>query len=239
MVKVELHAHTALDPVDRIAHTTRQLIDHAAALGYGALAVTLHDRYYDPQDDREYARARGLVLIAGIERSVNRRHILLLNFPPACAAVRTFDDIRRLKREHPRGLVIAPHAFYPAPSALGADADACADIIDAVEVNSMFTRWLNFNTRAERWARAHGKPLVGNTDLHLLRQLGTTYTLVHARPDPDAICAAIRAGRVEVRSSPLPTLQAAWTFGLMCAGGAAGRAKARLARRSPAANELH
>ena len=59
------------------------------------------------------------------------------------------------------------------------------------------------------WARAHALPLVGNTDLHLLEQMGTTYSLVDAEPTPDAICAAIRAGRVEVRRSPLTLPRAA------------------------------
>jgi hypothetical protein len=36
-----------------------------------------------------------------------------------------------------------------------------------------------------------------------LRQLGTTYSLVDAARDPDAICAAIREGRVEVEATPI------------------------------------
>jgi predicted metal-dependent phosphoesterase TrpH len=235
VIKVELHAHTALDPVDYIPHSTRQLIDRAAALGYGALAVTLHNRYYDPEPDRAYAAARGIVLIGGIERTIHRRHVLLVNFPRACAAVTTFDDVRRLKREHPRGLVIVPHAFYPTPTALSTDADRCADFVDAVEVNAMFTWWLDFNRRALGWAHAHGKPLVGNTDLHLLEQLGTTYTLVDAPPEADAICDAIRAGRVDVRATPLPPLRAAWIFARMLGGGAVGRLRAVARRLSPAA----
>ncbi len=231
MLKVELHAHTGLDPVDYIPHTTRQLIDRAAELGYDALAVTLHNRYYDPLADREYARERGIVLIPGIERTLHRRHLLLINFPSDCAAVSSFDDVRILKRRYPHGLVIAPHAFYPTPSAMRSDSDSCRDLIDAVEVSSMFTPWLDFNRRAITWARAHGKPLVGNTDLHLLEQLGTTYTLVDAAPDPDAICEAIRAGRVELRSSPLPSVRAAWIFARMLGGGAVGRLRAVLGGR--------
>ena len=87
MLKVELHAHTGLDPVDYILYSTRQLIDRAAALGYGALAITLHNRYYDPAGDQEYAGLKGIVLIPGIERTIHRRHILLLNFPAACQEV--------------------------------------------------------------------------------------------------------------------------------------------------------
>jgi hypothetical protein len=49
-------------------------------------------------------------------------------------------------------------------------------------------------------------PLVGNGDVHQLEQLGTTYSLVDTsdRPTANAVCAAIRDGRVEVRSQPLP-----------------------------------
>ena len=45
------------------------------------------------------------------------------------------------------------------------------DLIDAVEYNAMYTRAINFNRRVPEWARAHGKPVVGNTDLHRLAQL--------------------------------------------------------------------
>jgi predicted metal-dependent phosphoesterase TrpH len=223
MLKVELHAHTAPDPADYIPHSTRQLIDRAAELGYGALAITLHDRYYDPAADADYARSRQVVLIPGIERTVERRHMLLLNFPSDCMAVRSFEDLRALRLRHPQGLVVAPHAFYPTGTAMGADADRHADLVDAVEVNSMFISWLNYNTRAIAWAQAHGKPIVGNTDLHLLEQLGSTYTLVDAEPNADAICAAIKAGRVQVRSEALSTVRAVWVFGRMLLFGLIGR----------------
>jgi predicted metal-dependent phosphoesterase TrpH len=223
VLKVELHAHTDRDPLDRIGHSVRDLIDRAASLGYQALAVTLHNRYFDPVDDAAYARERGIVLVRGIERTINHRHVLLVNFPAACADVRSFDDIAALKRHSPCGLVIAPHPFYPITSALRGDLESHADLVDAVEVNSMYTRFVNFNHRAIRWARAHGKPLVGSTDLHLLDQMGTTYTLVNAEADATAICEAIRAGRVEVRSEPLSTVRAGWIFARMVVSGLMGR----------------
>jgi hypothetical protein len=81
----------------------------------------------------------------------------------------------------------------------------------------MFTRALNFNRLAERWARRHGKPMVGNGDVHRLYQLGTCYSLVDAERTPDAICAAIREGRVRVAARPLSIVQAARTIGDMFA----------------------
>jgi predicted metal-dependent phosphoesterase TrpH len=222
VLKVELHAHTDRDPLDRISHSTERLIDHAAALGYQALAITLHDRYVDPAPYAAYARDRGLVLIPGIERTIGRRHVLLLNFPPACAGVRTFEDIAKLKASA-NGLVVAPHPYYPIPSALRGCLHEHRHLFDAVEVNAMYTRLVNFNARAIRWAHAHGKPLIGNTDLHLLEQMGTTFTLVDAPADADAICEAIRAGRTEVRTTPLSTIGAASIFSRMVAAGIAGR----------------
>lgn len=225
MLKVELHAHTSQDPCDYIPHTTRELIDRASELGYGALAITLHDRHYDPAPDQAYAQARGLLLMQGIERTIDGRHVLLINFPKESEAVASFDDLRALKRRHPDGLVIAPHAFYPIGSAMRADAERHADLIDAVEVNSVFTSSIDFNQRAVRWAREKGKPIVGNTDLHLLEQMGTTYTLVDvpAGAGADAICAAIRAGRVELRSTPLSVFRAASVFLRMVVAGLIGR----------------
>ena len=220
MLKVELHAHTAHDRADRVAHTTRDLVEHAMGLGYHALAVTLHDIQRDNTRDAAWARERGFVLIGGIERTIEGVHILLINFPAhATPLVRRFEDIPRLKAAHPRGLVVVPHAFYPVGSAMGARLDTHASWVDAMEVSAMYTRYLNFNDRAIAWARTHRKPLVGNTDLHLLAQMGTTFTLVDAEPDPDAICEAVRAGRTEVHTTPLATGKAGRLFAGMVLGG--------------------
>jgi predicted metal-dependent phosphoesterase TrpH len=202
VIKVDLHTHTGDDPVDLIPYSTTELIDRAAHLGYGALAITLHNRQLDVADLVSYAAARGLVLIPGIEQTVEGKHVLLINFRHGAEDVRTFADLSRLKAREP-GLVIAPHAFFPSPACLWSRLDRYADLFDAVEYNAMFTRRLNFNERAVAWARARGKPIVGNGDVHRLRQLGTTYSTVDAPPDAAAICAAIAAGRVRHEASPL------------------------------------
>ena len=222
VLKAELHTHTDLDPKDRIPHSTTQLLDRAADLDYQVIAITLHDRYFDPAPYLAYARERGLVLLSGIERTIAGRHVLLINFGPECASVRTFDDLAKLKARA-SGLIIAPHAFYPIASALGHRLVSHAPVFDAVELNFMYTRRIDFNRQAVAFANAHAKPLVGNTDLHRLDQLGTTYSLVDADPDPDAICDAIRAGRVEVRTEPIGLGRAGLTMTRMVIGGLLGR----------------
>jgi predicted metal-dependent phosphoesterase TrpH len=208
MLKVDLHLHTADDPVDRIPYTTTDLIDRAAELGYQALAITLHERQLDLRRFVPYAAERGIVLIPGLERTIEGKHVLLINFAEGAEDVNTFADLARLKRRR-SGLVIAPHPFFPAPSCLWGDLDRHADLFDAVEFNAMFTRLVNFNVLAERWAARHGKPIVGNGDVHRLRQLGTTYSLVDAPADPAAICAAIADGRVRIEHRPLAFTEAA------------------------------
>ena len=99
--------------------------------------------------------------------------------------------------------MVAPHPFFPAGHSLFGRLTAHADLFDAVEVNAMFTTTLNFNRPAEAWARRHGKPMVGNGDVHRLVQLGTTYSLVDAEPNASSICAAIAAGHVRVVSRPI------------------------------------
>jgi predicted metal-dependent phosphoesterase TrpH len=207
-MKVDFHTHTADDPLDAIPYSTMQLIDRAAALGYGALAITLHERQLDLAPLASYAAERGIVLIPGIEQTIEGKHVLLINFRRGTERVKTFAELERLKASEP-GLVIAPHAFYPTQTCLRRALDRYGELFDAVEYNAMFTTSLNFNTPAEAWARAHGKPMVGSGDVHRLRQLGTTWTEVDARADADAICAAVAMGRVRVHASPLAWRDAA------------------------------
>ena len=202
MLKVELHAHTADDPLDAIPHTTVQLIERAAEMGYDAVAITLHDRQLDVGPYRSYAADRGITLIPGIERTIEGKHVVLLNFRRGAEDVHTFGDLAALKRGE-AGVVIAPHAFFPGGTCLRGLMDRHADLFDAVEYNAMFTASLNFNTTAVRWAAAHRKPMVGAGDIHRLRQLGTTCSLIDAPRDADAICTAIRDGRVQVEATPI------------------------------------
>jgi predicted metal-dependent phosphoesterase TrpH len=241
MIRVELHAHTADDRHDRLPHTARDLIARAGALGYGALAITLHDSTFDPAPLAAFAREHGVRLVRGCERTIHEKHVLLLNYPAdAARAVRHLDDLAPLKAQHPDGLVIAPHPFYPIPSALGrASLDAYRGVWDAVEVNAMHVRGLDWNREAIAWATANGVPLVGNGDVHRLSQLGRTWSEVDvdvpdAMADAEAvaaICGAIRAGRVRVETAPIPHWRAALIFVQMSISGTLGRLQERRDRR--------
>lgn len=215
MLKIDLHIHTADDPRDRLVHSSYDLLDRAARLGFHALAITLHEKQLNSPSLTSYARELGITLIPGVERTVEGKHVLLLNFPPKAESARTFEDVARLKSRS-RGLVVAPHPFFPGRNCLGRVLTGRRDLFDAVEYSYFHTAWADFNRGAVEWASAHGKPLVGNSDLHDLQQLGRTFSLVdESDTSADAICDAVRRGSVAVRSSPVPLLELTSVFGGM------------------------
>jgi predicted metal-dependent phosphoesterase TrpH len=218
LLKVDLHLHTSEDPHDIIRHDAYALIDRASELGFDALAITLHDRQLDDRALADYAKARRIVLLPGVERTIGGKHVLAINFPKTVEQVRTLGELAVLKARC-NGLVVAPHPFFPDSACLRSQMDSHADLFDAVEWSYFWTRATNFNARAVRWARRHGKAVVGNSDLHHLRQLGWTYSWVEAEPEPAAICEAIRAGRVTVQTEPVPVVELARTLGgMLCSG---------------------
>ena len=234
VLKVDLHLHSREDPLDNIAHDAFALVGRAACLGFDALALTLHDRQLADRRVFDYARAHGIVLIPGIERTIRGRHVLLINFSKAAEEVVTFDEVAKLKTTG-NGLVIAAHPFFPDRKCLRAMIDERPDVFDAVEWSYFWTKGINFNARAARWAEAHGKPLVGNSDTHDLRQLGRTYSWVESERHPDAICEAIRNGRLTLHTEPASPLELALVFGGMVARGLLpkGRRPSTLDRTSP------
>lgn len=204
MIKADLHLHTSEDPCDWIRHSAGDLIDRAAELGYGALAITLHDSQLESERLRAQARDRGIILIRGIERTIEGRHVLLLNFPARVAlSIGSFAELAEARRRT-RGLVVAPHPFFPGHSCLQSALDEHAELFDAVEWSYFWTRAVDFNTRAAVWAAERGLPVVGSSDMHDIRQLGRTFTLIDAPDDADAICEAVRVGRITLRTEPAP-----------------------------------
>jgi hypothetical protein len=209
MLKVDLHMHSGEDPKDGLRYPATALIDRAAELGYGAIAVTLHCRVIE--DDRvfEYARQKGLLLIRAVEWSIEGGDVLLYNITQHEAEkLNTFDDLRAYRRARGEDLlVIAPHPFYPRGHSLGRRFEPNIDLFDAVEYAQIHLPWFDkFNQRAVRIAQRHGKPVVANSDAHNLWMFGRHYTLVDAEPTMSSIFRAIREGRVQPHS-PTVTVQ--------------------------------
>ena len=200
--RVELHSHCQGDPLDRIGHTIFEHIDQAKKVGLDAIAVTWHRKVCFLPEAEAYARKRGVLLIAGMEAEIDKRHLVVLNVREGdLAPATTWDEIRDLRRRRPDVFVLAPHPFYPHPSCLGRRLQGNADCIDALEWCMLHLDWLpgqmNPNLRAARWAHQHGKPMIACSDAHALEIIGKNASFVEADElTPVALFRGIRAGRV-------------------------------------------
>jgi predicted metal-dependent phosphoesterase TrpH len=204
MVRVDFHHHIDADPVDGkfVRHSAGALIDHAAAVGLQVLAITCHESVPYDNDATRYAAERGVLLLRGMEATVEGHHVLLLNFPEFPPGVCSMEEIAARKTRD--AMVIAPHPFYPVGLGMGDTLAKYPGIFDAVEFSGMYTPLTRrFNRRAADYARHVGMPVVGNSDTHFLWQLGRTYTLVDAPAEPAAVIRALRYGRMQLVTRPL------------------------------------
>jgi hypothetical protein len=203
-LKVDLHIHTAEDPQHQIRYTAKELISIAADEGYDVLAITNHQCLTFNKKLSAYATERGILLIPGIEVTLRRRHVVLLN-PPSGRSFPDFSSLSAMQR--PDALVMAPHPYFPNPYSLNKLLVKHLEYFDAIEYCHFYSPGINFNHMALTVSQTYGIPVVGNSDAHFLSQLGTTYSLIHAEKDPESIFQAIRERRSEVVTRPLSPLE--------------------------------
>jgi predicted metal-dependent phosphoesterase TrpH len=202
-LKVELHTHTDFDPQDQIDYSAHQLIDEAARQSFEVLAITCHDALQWSPSLAEYAASAGILLIPGVEATIEGKHVLIYGLEHFREPM-TFKQLRALRQSHPNVFTIAPHPFFPGGSCLGQKLVRYHDCFDAIEYSHFYTRRINFNERAVRAASALNRPLLGTSDVHVLRQLGKTYTfLTVADRNLVSVATAIKAGQVELVTAPM------------------------------------
>jgi predicted metal-dependent phosphoesterase TrpH len=208
MLRADFHHHLNTDPIDGffVQHSAGDLIDRAVAVGLNVLAITCHESVPYDGDASRYAAQRGVILLRGMEATVDGQHVLLINFPEFPPGICTIEDIAARKTRE--ALVVAPHPFYPAGIAGGDVLAAHRGVFDAVEFSGLYTALTpQFNKRAIDFAKTAGLPVVGNTDTHFLWQVGHTMTLIDAPLESAGVIDAIRRGRVQLATRPLSWAQ--------------------------------
>src|SRR6266581_4486795 len=78
-IKVDLHIHTLDDPKDVIDYSAHQLLERARHLGFGVLAITLHDAVFDRPEVFAEAAAMGILLIPAAEVRLQGADVIILN----------------------------------------------------------------------------------------------------------------------------------------------------------------
>ena len=205
-LKADLHLHT-WEGERYIGYDARSLIDRVARNGFQVLSITNHDMVTFSEDLDAHARDRGVLLIPGVEATIEGKHVLLYNIDVPPERIRTFADLRRLKG--PEWLAVAAHPFFPGSTCLRRRLVEEIDLFDAIEFSHFYTRQIDFNRPAVSLAQEVGLPLLGTSDGHLVQQFGTTYSQIEGELTVESILMAIRKGRVQVVSEPLTLRQLA------------------------------
>jgi error-prone DNA polymerase len=112
----ELHAHSNFSFLDGASHP-EELVEEAARLGLGALALTDHDGLYGVVRFAEAARALGVPTVFGAELTLGRRHPQLgiadpgVPEPPAGGAEQVRPAPSRPRLTRPRAGHVTPGGF--------------------------------------------------------------------------------------------------------------------------------
>ena len=192
MFDVDLHAHTRFfhwsegrptpfDPVgaQALAATSRWR-------GLDGVALTNHDYYSDLS-----AGADTPVFLPGIEVSTTRGHVLVVGpDPPVYTEPHALTPEEAVTIAHDGDCA----AIIPHPYRRGTVLESAADF-DAVEINGKHPSSAD---QVRRLAEDLDLPIVAGSDAHFPFEAGRAYTRIDADElTPDAVVAAIRAGRVE------------------------------------------
>ena len=205
MLKADFHIHTSEDPYDTwISYSAKELINRASRLGFNVLAITNHSRVTYNKKLANHAKDKGILLIPGIETWIQGKEVIILNAPKQAEKIRTFDELRRLKKTHPSSCILAPHPFYPKKEALQKSLSEHIDLFDGIEYCHYYCRLYNpYNKKAIRKAKKHNKPLIGTSDSHQVLQFNKTYSLIDADMDVDSVIDAMKQNKVKLRTRPL------------------------------------
>ena len=203
-IKVDLHIHTHDDPRDVIDYSAHQLLERARSLGFGVLAITLHDAVFDRPEVFADAAAMGILLIPAAEIRLQGADVIILNVTAEeILQLKDFDDLRQLRARRGTSIfTIAPHPFYVLGASVGSRLLDEIDCFDAIELCHFHKGLLNPNRRARAVAARFGKPLIATSDAHRLHAFGRHYTSI-LRPKVEAASSRLES---ETRRGAASTL---------------------------------
>ena len=205
-IKVDLHIHTLDDPKDAVDYSAHQLLERARLLGFGVLAITLHDAVFDRPEVFADAVAMGILLIPAAEVRLCGADVIVLNISAEeVAGLKNFDDLRQLRARRGDSIfTIAPHPFYVFGGSIGPRLLKEIDCFDAIEICHFHKGLFNPNRRATKVAQRFGKPLIATSDAHRLHAFGRHYTSIPRAPalTVEHVFSALRIGRSRLTSPP-------------------------------------
>ena len=142
-----------------------------------------------------------ILLIPGIEKTIQGKHVLILNADIRAQNIKTFDDLKTYKQTKEDILVVAPHPYYPGTTSLGKKLEKNIELFDSIEYSWFHSKKVNrANTKAVKMAEKHSLPLLGTSDNHLLRYFNRAYSIIDADKDIKSVMKAIKKNKIKVVS---------------------------------------
>jgi predicted metal-dependent phosphoesterase TrpH len=201
-ITCDLHMHTSWSHDCSIQ--VGELLDHAEAIGLGAIAVTDHNRLGGALEAVELAHDRGLTVIPGEEVKTDTQGEVIglflhdeiqrgLPFAETIAAIRAQD-----------GLVYLPHPFdrrHAIPDARTLHRHL-ADI-DVFEVYNARLIRESFNDEALRFAHKYGLTMGAGSDAHVLMGVGAGAVKMRAFDGPEDFLVSLRGAEILRRPKSL------------------------------------
>jgi predicted metal-dependent phosphoesterase TrpH/glycosyltransferase involved in cell wall biosynthesis len=202
----DLHMHTSWS--NDCSIPVLELLEHAAAIGLGAIAVTDHNRFGGALEAVELARDRRLTVIPGEEiKTDGQGEVIGLFLKEEIPRGLSFGDTLTAIRAQ-GGLVYLPHPFdrmhaIPDPPTLHRH---LADI-DVFEVYNARLLRESFNDEALRFARKYDLTMGAGSDAHVLHGVGTGSVRMRAFHGAEEFLVSLRGAEILRRPKSLVVLQ--------------------------------
>ncbi|MBU1179087.1 PHP domain-containing protein [Patescibacteria group bacterium] len=207
IIKTNFHLHTADDPKDKIPHTIYEAVDKAKEKGYGALAITCHEKVVFKKEYIEYAKQKGILLIPGIEAKIKKKHVVILGCNEEAEKIKTFQELKNYKKNNPQIFILAPHPFVWSRKSLGKKLIKNIALFDAIELTIFSNKIFDFNKKAMAVSTKYNKPLIATSDTHQLKDANRGYALINANEKtPRAIFEAIKKRQFENKMNSMGIL---------------------------------
>ena len=191
-LKTNLHFHTNEDSEDKsIKYSFKQGIDIASKLGFEVIALTCRQKIIFSPEHENYAREKNILLISGVERLIEKSHILILNAHKEAENINTFSQLKEYRLAHKESFIIAPHPYFIYKS-LNKKLEKYIELFDAIESSWFYSKVINLNKKAELIAFKYNLPLIATSDTHFIENLNKSYDLIEAEKNIASIFEAIK-----------------------------------------------
>lgn len=178
LYKTNLHFHTNDDPQKKIRYNFKEGIDEASRLGFEIIALTCQEKFVWSEEYRLYAEEKNILLVPGIEKSVGKKHVLVLNPVKEVEKVESFNDLERYRKNHPESLIIAPHPYFPLGFSLRKKLEKYIELFDAIELSWFYSKLINFNKRGLMISKIKNLPFIATSDTQVLEFIETSYAVL-------------------------------------------------------------